>query len=89
MIYRIIENRYYNEFGKEEVMYYTVQRRRSFFGIKIWRTITEWVGAGMDYFTTSKRFKTYSEALDYVRYYLCKKVRPRWNREVVGEWTCE
>lgn len=89
MKYRIVERRWYDELGNKEAENYIIQVKKSYLGIKVWRTIKETECDYADCYSTAKRFKQFSDAQDYIQNYLCNIVKPRYVETVICEIPCK
>lgn len=89
MKYRILERTWYDNLGKLETNHFIIQVRKSYLGIKIWRTITQTECNFADCYEISKKFRSFEEAQDYIQNYLCKVVKPKFVETVVREVPCK
>jgi hypothetical protein len=89
MKYRIVERRWYDNHGKIESQNYIIQVRKSYLGIKMWRTITVTECNYDECYSTAKKFSSFEKAQDYIENDLCKTVKPRFVQTVVTEVPCK
>ena len=85
MTYRIIEHRYYNDFGKSDHGYYTIQKQISIFGIKIWKNVMN-PYCDPDMIPSEQAFGTLDSAVSYIENVLKKDiVRLKWVKTIIKE----
>ena len=69
--YRILEEKYYDEHGKEIMYYYIVQYRKSFLGIRYWKNITHDVSGMSGSYSVTTRFPTEGAATEFAERCIC------------------
>lgn len=87
--YRIIENRWYDKFGDSHLSGYNVQHRKSFLGIKYWKTITHTTCGMGDCYDTPTNFNSVKDAEKFIKEKLCTGTPiDKHKSKVIGEYGC-
>lgn len=87
--YRIIENKYFDAYGVEHFLGYNVQRRKSFLGIKYWKTYTKTVCGYGDCSDEPIKFNKLENAEAFVKEKLCTGTPiDKYKSKVIGEYGC-
>lgn len=87
--YRIIEGTYQDQYGNKRVEAYYIQKRKSFLGFEYWKYQTHEECGWGDCYNVRTQFKTYEDALKFIKNYLCgRDFKEGWSYKVINEFGC-
>ena len=89
MKYRIIEETYKDEYGKEKIKVFTIRRKKKFLGIPYWSSVTHKECGMSDTYNKVTEFKTKAEAHEFILNVLCgNEGYDGWSSKIVSEFDC-
>jgi hypothetical protein len=89
MKHRIIEATYMDDYGNRNHKVYHVQTKKSFLSFPYWKYETRLECGYGDCYDVRLEFKTYGEALKFIKDNLCgKDFKPGWSYKVMREVDC-
>ncbi len=88
--YRIIEGTYQDEYGNRTHKVYQIQKQKFFLGFKYWKYHTHTECGYDDCYDVRTEFKTYGDALKFIKDNLCgKDFKAGWSYNVMREVNCD
>jgi len=88
--YRILEEKYYDRYGKETNCYYIVQYRKQFLGIRYWKTVRHKMAASGGVYSSVTHFPSEAAAREFAERYGCGELpHDGWVTRVIGHNKCE
>jgi hypothetical protein len=88
--YRILEEKYYDQYGEVKDSHYIVQYRRSFLGIRYWKTVTHTIGDMNGTYSNTTYFRSITQAEEFAERHICgDRGYDGWKTKVVTTKQCK
>jgi hypothetical protein len=88
--YRILEEKYYDRYGKEKQCYYIVQYRKSFLGIRYWKNIKHEIGGIYHIHSVNTHFESIDAATEFAERVICGcQKKDKWVTKIIANKKCK